>query len=216
MYDPVIFDLDGTLLNTIGDLAAAGNFTLEKMGFPLHTVDEFRAFVGNGIRKLIERMLPDGCSEETIQTAYFVFGEFYELHKADKTVPYEGITELLSELNGMGISALCLTNKDYRFSKELLYSFFGENIAEVVGAGIGYPIKPEPSGAVYLAEKYSRKNKKPLYVGDSGVDMMTAKNAGLDACGVLWGFRGRAELESCSPKYLAENVSELRRIIIGG
>lgn len=215
MYDPVIFDLDGTLLNTIGDLAAAGNFTLEKLGFPRHTTEEFRMFVGNGILKLIERMLPENSSPETIHTAYGIFGEYYELHKADLTAPYEGIPELLAALREKGLRVVCLTNKDHKFSEELLQSFFGDNLTEVVGAGIGFPVKPDPAGALYLAEKYSRVGAKPLYVGDSGVDMQTAKNAGITACGVLWGFRGRAELESFSPAYLAENAAELLRVILG-
>ncbi len=214
IYDPIIFDLDGTLLNTLGDLAAAGNHALEQLGLPTHDEERYKLFVGNGIPKLIERMLPEGSSEEIRQTAHRFFSEYYEEHKSDHTVPYSGISELLPELKTYGITALCCTNKDHRFAKELLRSFFGNDLAEIVGAGRGFPRKPDPSAVKYLAEKYARDGRQALYVGDSGVDMQTAANAGLDCCGVLWGFRDRAELERFSPRYIAENVSELRRIIM--
>ena len=214
MYDPIIFDLDGTLLNTLGDLAAAGNFALSEMGLPRHTEEEFRLFVGNGISKLVERMLPNNSSDEEKKTARALFGEYYELHKSDRTKPYDGISELLTELKHKGITALCVTNKDHAFSEALLRSFFGENITEVVGAGLGFPIKPDPGAVLYLAEKYRRDGKTPLYIGDSGVDMETAKNAGITACGVLWGFRDREELTRYDPEYLAKNAQELREIIL--
>lgn len=214
MYNLVIFDLDGTLLNTLGDLAAAGNHALAQMGFPTYEEERYKLFVGNGMPKLIERILPEGSSEADRQTAYSIFSAYYEEHKSDRTVPYSGIAELLSELRERGITAACCTNKDHRFAEELLSSFFGDDLAEVVGAGRGFPKKPDPSAVKYLAEKYRRGECRALYVGDSGVDMQTAANAGLDCCGVLWGFRGRAELEQFSPKYIVESAVELRRIIL--
>lgn len=214
MYNPIIFDLDGTLLNTLGDLAAAGNHALREMCLPTHEEHCYRYFVGNGIPKLIERILPPNHSETDKQAAYRIFLEYYELHKSDRTIPYTGITELLTELKTCGITAVCCTNKDHIFAAELLNGFFGENITETVGAGQGFAVKPDASAVLYLAEKYKHPDMNPLYVGDSGVDMQTALNAGLTACGVLWGFRGRAELEQYSPKYIAETVSELRRIIL--
>ena len=181
MYNPVIFDLDGTLLDTLGDLAAAGNHALSQMGYPAHTEEEFRLFVGNGISKLVERMLPAGCSDEERKTARALFGEYYGLHKSDKTKPYDGIAGLLGELKAHKITALCVTNKDHEFSEAILKNFFGENIAEVVGAGRGYSVKPDPRAVLYLAEKYRVPGAVPLYVGDSGVDMQTARNAALTA-----------------------------------
>ena len=209
----VIFDLDGTLLNTLGDLAAAGNHALELMGLPVHEEERYKQFVGNGIPKLIERILPEGSSEKDRHTAYGIFAEYYEKHKSDRTVPYSGITELLAEMREHGIVSVCCTNKDHRFAEELLTLFFGDTLAEVVGAGRGFPKKPDPAAVKYLTEKYLHEGQMPLYVGDSGVDMQTAKNAGIDCCGVLWGFRGREELESFLPRYIAESVAELRRII---
>lgn len=215
MYDPIIFDLDGTLLNTIGDLAAAGNHALRGMGLPTHTEEEFKLFVGSGVPKLIERMLPPGASEAERKAAHKIFAEYYELHKADRTEPYNGITELLSELRSRGITAVCCTNKDHIFSEALLKGIFGDNLTEVIGAGMGFPIKPDPAAVKYLAEKYARPGAKPLYIGDSGVDMQTAANAEITACGVLWGFRTRAELEQYSPKYIAATAGELKKIILG-
>lgn len=214
MYNPIIFDLDGTLLNTLGDLAAAGNRALSVLGLPTHGEAEYRLFVGNGIPKLIERICPPGSDEETLRRVHGAFSEYYELHKADLTRPYPGMTELLSELKDRGITAVCNTNKDHKFSVELLTAFFGDTLVEIVGAGLGFPTKPDPSAALYLAEKYKKDGARPLYVGDSNVDMQTARNARLDACGALWGFRGRAELEAQSPAHLAENIRELRRIIL--
>lgn len=214
-YKLVIFDLDGTLLNTLGDLAAAGNHALERMGYTLHEEEQYKHFVGNGIPKLIERILPHGSSDNDRQTAHTIFTEYYERHKSDRTAPYSGINELLIEMKAHGITAVCCTNKDHKFAAELMEQFFGSCIAETVGAGRGFPKKPDPATVKYLMEKYTQNGQAPLYVGDSGVDMQTALNAEVDCCGVLWGFRGRDELEKFSPKYIVESVAELRSIIFG-
>lgn len=214
MYDPIIFDLDGTLLNTLGDLAAAGNHALTAFGFSIHETEKYRYFVGNGIPKLIERICPPGTDAETRARVHKTFSDYYGLHKSDLTKPYPGMTELLSELHARGITAVCNTNKDHAFAEVLLRSFYGDSLTEIVGAGLGYSTKPDPSAALYLVNKYAKDGKKPLYVGDSGVDMQTALNAGIDACGVLWGFRERAELEALKPAHIAANVCELRKIIL--
>lgn len=212
MYDLIIFDLDGTLLDTIGDLAAAGNYALEKMGKPLHGVKEYKMFVGNGIPKLIERMLPQGHSASEETEALGIFSEYYGRHKSDRTKPYEDMRELLVELSAAGITCVCNTNKAQEFSEELIRSVYGDLIREIAGAGRGFPVKPSPEAANELIRHFGGR---ALYVGDSGVDMQTAANAGIDACGVLWGFRSREELESFSPKYIAADVAELRGIILG-
>lgn len=214
IYDPIIFDLDGTLLNTLGDLAAAGNRALSSLGLPTHETEKYKKFVGNGIPKLIERICPPGSDEETLRSVHKAFSEYYELHKADLTKPYPGMTELLAELKSRGVTAVCNTNKDHKFSVELLTAFFGDTLVEIVGAGLGFPTKPDPAAALYLAEKHAKIGACPLYVGDSNVDMQTARSAGFDACGALWGFRGREELAAEKPAHLAANVEELRRIIL--
>lgn len=215
MYDPIIFDLDGTLLDTLSDLAAAGNYALREMGFPTHETDSYRYFVGNGIPKLIERICPKNSDEQTKTRVHGLFAEYYEQHKSDLTRPYYGMPELLCELKERGITAVCNSNKDSVFAEVLLRSFYGDSLAEIVGAGKGYGTKPCPDAAVYLAEKYRKIGAEPLYVGDSGVDMQTAKNAGITACGVLWGFRGKAELEEYSPAHIVKDITELRKVILG-
>ncbi len=215
MFNPIIFDLDGTLLNSLADLMAAGNYALEQYGFPTHTEGEYQYFVGNGIPKLIERICPPDSDSETLNRVYKSFSEYYEIHKSDLTRPYEGMKELLEELKRRGITAVCNTNKDSRFAEELLRQFYGDTITEVVGAGMGFDIKPAPGAAQYLAEKYAKSGLKPLYVGDSNVDMQTAVNANMEVCAVLWGFRIREELEKYNPAHIAENVDELRKVILG-
>lgn len=215
MYDPIIFDLDGTLLNTLSDLAAAGNYALTELGFPIYEENAYKQFVGNGIPKLVERILPNGFSESDFNTAYGLFREHYAAHGADRTTPYEGIPELLDELCAKNITCLCNTNKPHEFAEGLLRQFFGNRLTEIVGASFGFPKKPAPDAARYLAEKYKAEGSSALYVGDSAVDMQTAKNAGIDACGVLWGFRTEDELLQYAPNFIADNPQKLRAIIFG-
>ena len=135
MFKLVIFDLDGTLLDTIGDLAAAGNHTLAEMGFPQHPEDRFRQFVGNGIPKLIERMLPEGHDRQTEEAAYERFMEYYSQHKCDHTKPYPGMAELVRELRASGVICGANSNKAHEFTQELIRLNFGEDITEVIGFG---------------------------------------------------------------------------------
>ncbi len=213
MYRLVIFDLDGTLLNTLGDLAAAGNHALQRMGLSTHATEEYKLFVGNGIPNLIHRILPEVHSDEQHSRCYEFFNEYYNAHKTDLTVPYEGITELVKKLDGMGIVCCVNTNKAHEFAKELIQRFFGDSIKAVIGQGSGYALKPSPEAAAELCCRFDVAREDAIYVGDSNVDMKTAAAAGLDACGVLWGFRERAELEGCGPKYIAENAVKLEAII---
>lgn len=215
MYNPVIFDLDGTLLNTLGDLADAGNYALKSAGYPTHPEERFKTFVGNGIPNLIRRMLPENASDNEIQCVHTLFSEYYAAHKADRTAPYDGITELLSELKSRGITVLCNTNKQHKYSEQLVQDYFGNLITELCADSGRFPRKPSPEAAVYLAEKYFKNGCKPLYIGDSSVDMQTAKNAGFDVCGVLWGFRTKEELSQYNPTFLAENAAQLREFIFG-
>lgn len=215
MYKLVIFDLDGTLLNTIGDLAAAGNHALAAMGLPQHSEDEYKLFVGNGIPKLIERMLPKEHSLDDEAQALQIFNAYYAEHKSDRTAPYAGMPELVRQLCEQGITCVCNTNKAHEFSDELIKAAYSDSIREVYGAGLGYPTKPAPDAANAIMAKYGADKRKTLYVGDSSVDMMTAANAGIDACGVLWGFRSREELEAYSPAHIAKTPEELAGFILG-
>lgn len=215
MYKLVIFDLDGTLLDTIGDLAAAGNHALSVLGKPPHPEEAFKRFVGNGIPKLIERMLPAEHTAEEEARALAIFSEYYGEHKSDRTVPYAGMTELVGKLNESGVVCVCNTNKAHEFSAELIKAAYGGDIREVIGAGLGFPTKPAPDAALEYMRRYGADKRDTLYVGDSGVDMATAANAGIDACAVLWGFRGREELEACRPAHIVHNPRQLGEIILG-
>ena len=213
MYKFVIFDLDGTLLNTLEDLADAGNFALETMGFPVHETEKYKYFVGNGIPKLIERIVPKNCTKEDTEKVHGLFSEYYRKHCVDKTKHYENISEMLSDLNNKNIKIGVATNKDHNFSIKLVKDFFGDTVDIVCGRKDGFPKKPNPYSVNLILEQFKADKKQTLYVGDSNVDMETAKNADLDSCGVLWGFRTETELRESGAKYIAHSVEELYKII---
>lgn len=212
MYNCIIFDLDGTLLNTIDDLADAGNYALGTLGFPLHEIKEYKYFVGNGIPKLIERILPCGA-EEYSEKLHQLFSEYYSQHFADKTKPYNGIIPLLDKLKEHGVKTAVVSNKDHDFSEALIKRYFADRIMLVCGRKDGIPAKPDPYSVNLVLNLLNSEKGKTLYVGDSGVDMKTAFNAGLDSCGVLWGFRKEDELLKSGAKYIAHNCTELYDII---
>lgn len=215
MYRLVIFDLDGTLLNTLGDLAAAGNHALAEMGRPQHPVEAYRMFVGNGIPTLIHRILPEGHSDAEHEKCHMIFNEYYSAHKSDRTVPYEGMRELVERLKAEGVVCVVNTNKAHEFSRELLKAAFGDAIRDLIGFGTGFPAKPSPDAALEFCRRYCADKSKVLYVGDSSVDMQTAAAAGVDACAVLWGFRSYEELSAFTPKYMVSTAEELYKAICG-
>ena len=213
MYKCVIFDLDGTLLNTLDDLANAGNYALEQLGLPPHEIEKYKYFVGNGIPKLIERILPEGSDCELFDRAYDFFSEYYSDHSTDMTKPYDGICDLLSKLKKCGIKTGVATNKDHSFSEKLIRIFFSDIIQIVCGRRDGIPKKPDPFSVNYIMDKLGAEKSETLYVGDSNVDMNTAYNAGLDSCGVLWGFRTEKELCESGADFIAKTPDELYQII---
>lgn len=209
MYKYVIFDLDGTLLNTLDDLGNAGNYALSEQGFPTHEIEKYKYFVGNGIPKLIERMLPEDKREESFGKTYDLFCRYYDAHKRDFTRPYEGIPELLKRLSEIGVRTAVVTNKGDEFAGKLIDDIFGGLIERTYGSIEGIPKKPDPFLVNRAISDFGADKREVLYVGDSGVDMETALNAGLDSCGVLWGFRGREELVENGAKALVTNTEEL-------
>lgn len=213
MYKCVIFDLDGTLLDTLEDLADAGNYALKLLGLPLHETEEFKYFVGNGIPKLIERILPSNSNDDLQRSAYEFFSSYYSSHSACKTMPYAGICELLSKLKADGVKTGVASNKDHGFSESLVKNFFGDTIQVVCGRKKGAPKKPDPFSVNYIIEQLKANKNETLYVGDSDVDMETAVNAGLDSCGVLWGFRTETELRESGAKFIVNNTDELYQLI---
>lgn len=208
----VIFDLDGTLLNTIADLADSTNHALKALGYPTHEPDQYNFMVGNGINKLFERALPDGeKTEENVLRVRQEFVPYYDRHNADKSRPYPGVTELLETLQTAGMQLAVASNK-YQAATEKLVAHYFPNIrfTAVFGQREGIPVKPDPAIVKDILQIAKVQKEDTLYVGDSGVDMQTAINAGVPSCGVTWGFRPRNELESFHPDHIVDNAEEIK------
>ena len=212
----VIFDLDGTLLNTIADLAHSTNHALNKLGYPTHEIEKYNFMVGNGIDKLFERALPEGeKSKENVLRVRKEFVPYYDIHNADDSRPYPGIPELLSYLQDAGIQITVASNKYQAATQKLIGHYFPEiHFTAVFGQREGIKVKPDPTVVFDILEIAKVTKEEVLYVGDSGVDMQTAANAGVTACGVTWGFRPRAELEEFSPQYIVDTAEEIKRLIL--
>lgn len=215
-YSNVVFDLDGTLLDTLDDLAAAGNHVCGAHGWPTFTRDQYRYKVGNGQPKLIERIIPaefagDGRMFEQ------VLGEFrayYDAHKEDRTAPYPGVVELLDRLRAAGVTLAVLSNKDHTAAAPLVARYFGERFDLVQGRIDAFPPKPAAPITRYVLDQLGAEPASTLYVGDSNVDVATGHNAGLAVAGVAWGFRGRAELEAAGAEHVVDTPEELARIVL--
>lgn len=208
----VIFDLDGTLLNTIADLANSTNYALKVLGYPIHEPDKYNFMVGNGINKLFERALPDGeKTEENVLRVRQEFVPYYDQHNADKSRPYPGVTGLLETLQTAGMQLAVASNK-YQAATEKLIAHYFPNIkfTAVFGQREGIPVKPDPIIVKEILQIAKVQEEETLYVGDSGVDMQTAINAGVTSCGVTWGFRPRTELESFHPDHIVDNAEEIK------
>ncbi len=205
----LLFDLDGTLLNTIDDLADSANYVLDKLGFPLHTTQQYKYFVGNGIPKLIERCLPHD-KQEYKEQALKMFIEHYALHSEDKTAPYDGIKPMLERACEMGFKLGVITNKQHKIAKEVIAHYFPEIRFDYVrGLDDSIKAKPDPAGALEAAEMMGVAPENVLYIGDSSVDMQTAENAGFTSCGVLWGFRTREELCESGADFIVSAPDEI-------
>lgn len=214
MYPYVIFDLDGTLLNTIDDLAGAGNHVCALHGWPTHPVEAYKRMVGNGIPRLVERFAPPGTDPAALDRAFQEFMAWYGVHKEDRTAPYPGMAEAIRRLKGAGVSVAVLSNKADRMAGPVVEHYYPGVFPFIQGAVDGLPVKPDPTLLHRLMERMGADPAVTLFVGDSNVDIQTAKNGGLASCGVLWGFRSRAELEAEGADYLAGTPAELERIIL--
>ncbi|MDE6260331.1 MAG: threonylcarbamoyl-AMP synthase [Oscillospiraceae bacterium] len=215
MYTHVIFDLDGTLLNTIDDLTAAGNHVCAAHGWPTYTPDQFKRMVGSGIPTLVRRFAPDGLSDEEVAGALAEFSAYYNDHKADMTAPYPGVPTMLSALKGAGIHMAVLSNKAHTFAGPVVEEYFPGIFEAVQGALPDAPLKPDPTLLRALMEQIGAKPETTLFVGDSDVDVLTGKNGGLTVCGVLWGFRDRPELESVGADQLIDSPEQLAAVVTG-
>lgn len=213
MKHAVIFDLDGTLLNTLGDLRAATNHALEVRGLPPHSMEEIRQFIGNGIRLLICRAMPEGTPEAEIDAALDDFKAYYAAHIHDRTVPYDGIPQLLTALRKRGVKVAVLSNKIDSASQQLIEYFFPGKTDVVFGEHVGVPRKPDPTSCRMVMQQLGVQPEQVLYVGDSGTDMQTAKNAGLYAVGVTWGFRSKEVLLEYGADILVHRPEQILQIL---
>lgn len=211
----IIFDLDGTLLNTINDLAVSANHALHQNSYPEHELHEYQFFVGNGITKLIERALPQEVRQESIILKLREeFVQYYQQHKTDLTCPYPGIPELLHELHSSNISLAVASNKYHQGTVELIHHYFGNSLFKIIaGQKENIPAKPHPAIVNNILEQIGISPCQTLYVGDSGVDMQTAKNSGITSIGVTYGFRPRQELKENGACYIVDKPEEIMEII---
>ena len=210
-YNTYIFDLDGTLLDTLTDLAASTNYALRTHGMPEHTIDEVRRFVGNGVRKLMELAVPDGADNPLFDEAFATFRQYYMEHSLDTTRPYEGIPDMLAALKAKGCHLAVVSNKMMAATQELCRHFFPETIEVAIGENEAEGIrkKPAPDTVFAALRQLGVGQEGAVYVGDSDVDIETARNSGLPCISVLWGFRDRDFLLQHGAETFISNPSEL-------
>lgn len=216
-FEAVIFDLDGTLLDTLRDLADSMNSALESMGFPVHDVEKYKYFVGEGMYNLVIRTIPQDKREESIiQKCLDKMKDEYGKRWADTTKPYNGIPELLDRLTDMGLKKAVLSNKPHDFTKLMVDSMLARwKFDAVFGQREGVPKKPDPSAALEIADKLKIPPERFVYLGDTNTDMKTANAAGMYAVGVLWGFREADELMESGAKMLIKSPMDLLDILKG-
>ena len=214
MISCVMFDLDGTLCDTLRDLAEATNHALRQAGYPEHPLEKYKRMVGNGIPKLVSRFAPAGLGEEALATALAEFSAYYGQHKEDKTAPYEGVPQTVGRLKAAGVTVAVLSNKAHALAGPVVEHYYPGVFAVIQGALPGVPAKPDPTLLHRLMEKLGAKREFTLFVGDSDVDILTGKNGGLGTCGVLWGFRSRHELEQAGAEHIVETPEQLAELIL--
>lgn len=207
--DNFIFDLDGTLLNTLNDLAASTNYALRWAGMAEHSVDDVRRFVGNGVKKLMERAIPDGLDNPKFDETYATFRKHYLEHSLDTTKPYSGIPEVLAELKRRGKKLAIVSNKFYAATQELARHFFPETIEVAIGERENIRKKPAPDTVLEAMRQLSVGKEGTVYIGDSDVDIDTARNVGVPCISVLWGFRDREFLIEHGATHLISKPEEL-------
>ena len=212
MIKNVVFDLDGTLIDTLEDLRDSMNHVLKLHGYPARELDEVRRFVGNGIAKLCERAAPGGISGAELAEIVRDMEAWYPEHSAISTRPYDGIPELLDKLRSMDVKTSVVTNKTESAAQRLCADLFGDVFTAVIGDD-GGPLKPDPHNVRRAMQAMGAIHAQTVYVGDSEVDVRTAKNSGLRAVGVLWGFRDRRTLETAGADVIISSPEELLTIL---
>ena len=214
-YELAVFDMDGTILNTLDDLTDATNHALRTFGYPEHSIEEVRFFVGNGIAKLIERATPEGTSEEERARVRAEFMDYYKIHSADKTGPYPGINDLLKKLRAAGVRTAVVSNKPDVAVRELVKTYYDGLFDAAVGDMEGQAVKPAPDMCLKVFKELGMGPEKAVYIGDSDTDIQTARNAGLDEILVSWGFRGRQFLTEHGAKNICDTPDEVYDVIKG-
>ena len=216
MIKAAIFDLDGTLLNTLEDVVNACNYELKKCNFKTHSIEEYKVFVGDGRSKLIERIVPDEYkgNDEVKNKVLRLFDEYYSGHMLDMTKPYEGICEMLKSLKEKGVKLAVVSNKPDEFVGGIVKKYFGDTFEIVHGQRTNYPVKPDPTTVYEVIEYFGIKLNESIYVGDSNVDIYTAKNAKVKSIGVAWGFRGEEELREAGADYIVYDSNEITELIL--
>lgn len=212
-YDTVIFDLDGTLLNTLEDLTDSVNYALKLHGYPKRTIEEIRSFVGNGVARLMEFSIPDGRNNPLFEKCLEDFRSHYSKNMQNKTDAYKGIRELLVQLSEKNYKMAIVSNKFDKAVKGLNQVYFGQYIKVAIGESENVSKKPAPDTVFKALEELGSTADKAVYVGDSEVDVKTAKNSGTVCVGVTWGFRGRKLLEEKGADYIIDKPIELLEII---
>lgn len=210
----VLFDLDGTLLDTLEDLADAGNEVLQRQGYPPHAVEKYNYFVGDGLQTLIDRILPEDATMGEVAQSVALFKSIYEQNWHRKTKPYDGIPSLLDQLQDARIRLAILSNKPHDFTQMCIQHYFSDISFEIVlGQRSGVPKKPDPAGAIELAEKMKLEPANCVFVGDTQCDMQTGKRAGMRTIGVLWGFRDADELRMNGADLLVASPADLATVL---
>jgi phosphoglycolate phosphatase len=214
-YSAAVFDMDGTILNTLDDLADAANYALSANGMPVRTTDEVRHFVGNGVRKLIERAVPAGTDVSGIDKVYADFSSYYARHCADRTLPYEGIKEMLAIIRSAGMKTAVVSNKDDYAVQTLARVYFPALFDAVAGVHEGIKKKPAPDTVFEVMKRLDVTKEQCMYIGDSEVDIQTSQNAGIPCISVSWGFKSRDFLEEHGAYMIVDTVPELTDLLLG-
>jgi phosphoglycolate phosphatase len=212
-YDTIIFDLDGTLLNTLDDLADSINTVMQQEGYQTRTKEEVREFIGDGAKMLIKRSLPQGAPDTEVLRCLTMFREIYLKNMRNQTKPYDGIPELLKKLKEMGIKVGVVSNKPDEATREMCRMYFHEDVDAAIGDNPARKRKPEPDNVYEALKQLDSRKDKTLYVGDSDIDAATAKNAGLTCVGVTWGYRSRETLLKAGADHIIDEPQQLIALI---
>lgn len=218
-YDVCLFDLDGTLIDSLRDLADSCNEALTLFGLPKHDVDEYRFLVGSGIKNLIKKAMGESAADEQLSRSVFdKFNTIYGEKCLDATRPYDGITEMLEALKASGVKIGILSNKSDEFAKRIVDTLFDSSLIDLVyGKREEFPVKPAPDSLYAMLSELDIADKsRCLYIGDSNVDVKTALNGGVAFCGAQWGFRGREELENAGAEFIAETADDITKHVLCG